>query len=233
MRVGIGELEGIAKLDLSGINFEDENGTALDLKPLYVMDALTDLWLEDTKNLDASDLDLLLDNLATIEGASTEGILHMAQVDFDAFNTGSGGLLAAWDAEPGHHVAFVSESLLGDLNLDGEVNGLDADPFVDVLLNGPYQLEADMNEDHVVNGLDVDSFVSVVLGRTQSVPEPSAFLLAILALACIGDLFSLAGGTRPGPVAPDQPGRSSRAPARSPALGCRSRPRQTGRRPSR
>ena len=36
---------------------------------------------------------------------------------------------------------------LGDVNLDGEVNGLDVDPFVDRLLNGPDQAEADMNQD--------------------------------------------------------------------------------------
>jgi hypothetical protein len=54
-------------------------------------------------------LDLLLDNLETIEGTDTEGILYMTQVDFDAFNTAGGGLLAAWDAEPGHHVQFVPE----------------------------------------------------------------------------------------------------------------------------
>ena len=37
-------------------------------------------------------------------------------------------------------------------------------PFVDVLLNGPYQAEADMNEDDEVNGLDVDPFVAAVVG---------------------------------------------------------------------
>jgi hypothetical protein len=54
--------------------------------------------------------------------------------------------------------------LLGDVNLDSVVNGLDVDAFVDVLVNGPFQAEADMNEDEVVNGLDVDPFVAAVLG---------------------------------------------------------------------
>lgn len=35
------------------------------------------------------------------------GILHMTQADYDAFNTAGGGLLATWDGEPGHHVAFA------------------------------------------------------------------------------------------------------------------------------
>ena len=48
------------------------------------------------------------------------------------------------------------EVLRGDVNGDGEVNGLDVDPFVDVLLNGPPSATADMNADGSVNGLDVD-----------------------------------------------------------------------------
>jgi hypothetical protein len=100
---GIGELNGITDLDLSGIDFADVN----DLKPLYVMDDLTDLWLVNTQNVDATALDVLLDNLATIEGADTEGILYMTQADYDAFNVAGGGLLADWNDEQGHHVQFV------------------------------------------------------------------------------------------------------------------------------
>ena len=69
---------------------------------------------------------------------------------------------------------------MGDVNLDGEVNGLDVDPFVEVLLSGPYQPEADMNSDQVVNGLDVDPFVAAVVGGTQQIPEPSTLLLCII-----------------------------------------------------
>jgi hypothetical protein len=101
--IGIGELDGITKMDVSGIDFVD----ITDLEPLYAMNDLTDLWLVNTTNLDATDLDELLDNLETIQGTDTEGILYMTEVDFNAFNTAGGGLLAAWNAEPGHHVAFV------------------------------------------------------------------------------------------------------------------------------
>jgi hypothetical protein len=81
----------------------------------------------------------------------------------------------------------IPDLLLGDVNLDGEVNGLDVDPFVDVLLNGLYQPEADMNEDEVVNGLDVDPFVAAVVGGgAQAVPEPSTLLLALVALGVAG-----------------------------------------------
>jgi hypothetical protein len=78
-------------------------------------------------------------------------------------------------------------TLLGDVNGDGVVNGLDVDPFVDVLLNGPYQAEADMNEDAVVNGLDVDPFVDAVVGAgSQAVPEPSTVLMLVIGLLAVG-----------------------------------------------
>ena len=57
--------------------------------------------------MDAAALDVLLDNLETIEGTDTEGVLYITQANFDAFNAAGGGLLAAWDAEPGHHIEFV------------------------------------------------------------------------------------------------------------------------------
>jgi hypothetical protein len=78
-------------------------------------------------------------------------------------------------------------AVLGDVNLDGEVNGLDVDPFVEVLLSGPYQPEADMNEDQLVNGLDVDPFVAAVVGSdTHQIPEPATLLLCIVALGAVG-----------------------------------------------
>jgi hypothetical protein len=96
---------------------------------------------------------------------------------------------AIWDDTNGGKVGQVhlfTVLTLGDTNLDGPVNGLDVDPFVEVLLSGPYQSEADMNDDQVVNGLDVDPFVSAVLGGTQPVPEPSTLLLGIVALGVVG-----------------------------------------------
>jgi hypothetical protein len=177
--VGIGDLNGITDMDLSGVDFVD----ITDLEPLYVMDDLIDLWLVDTLNLDATELDALLDNLETIEGTDTEGILYMTQADFDAFNTAGGGVLAAWNAEPGHHIAFLQA---GDVNHDADVNGLDVDPFVDVLLASRFDVAADMNGDGVVNGLDVEPFVAAVGGGTHQIPEPSTLLLVLVALGVIG-----------------------------------------------
>ena len=80
------------------------------------------------------------------------------------------------------------------MNDDGVVNGLDVDPFVDVLLNGTtdaaMQDRADVNDDSIVNGLDVDPFVALVVGGSvAAVPEPSSLVLLLLGLA---SLFGLA-----------------------------------------
>jgi hypothetical protein len=72
------------------------------------------------------------------------------------------------------------------VNHDAEVNGLDVDPFVDVLLASRFDVAADMNGDGAVNGLDVEPFVAAVVGGTQSVPEPSTLLLCIIALGVVG-----------------------------------------------
>jgi hypothetical protein len=75
---------------------------------------------------------------------------------------------------------------LGDVNLDGEVNGLDVDPFVGLVTSGTFQAEGDMNQDGVVNGLDVDPFVEAVVGGgAQAVPEPSTVILVLLGLLAL------------------------------------------------
>ncbi len=108
--VGIGGLPGVTELNLSGVDFI----AISDLAPLYAMDDLTDLWLVDVLNMDANQLDTLLDNLDIMQSPDTEGILYMLQADYDGFYTAGAGKLAIWDAEPGHHVQIVPEpSTLG------------------------------------------------------------------------------------------------------------------------
>ena len=55
--------------------------------------------------------------------------------------------------------------LLGDVNVDGLVNLLDVQPFVNLLNSGNFQAEADTNEDGVVDLLDVDAFVALLGGE--------------------------------------------------------------------
>ncbi len=73
------------------------------------MDSLTDLRLLDVANVDAVELDSLLDEMATMEGTATEGVLYLTRADYDALDTAGGGLLALWDDEAGHHVEIVPE----------------------------------------------------------------------------------------------------------------------------
>lgn len=102
---GLGDLPGITGLDLTGVDFSP----ITDLSPLYTMDGLTDIWLTDVKNLNANQLDTLLDNLAAMESTATEGVLYMTQADYDVLNTAGSGKLAFWDAEVGHHVQIIPE----------------------------------------------------------------------------------------------------------------------------
>ena len=55
----------------------------------------------------------------------------------------------------------VAPILLGDVNLDGMVNLLDVEPFVSVISNGDYQIEADIDQNGIVNLLDVGPFIEL------------------------------------------------------------------------
>jgi hypothetical protein len=89
----------------------------------------------------------------------------------------------------------LSVELLGDVNGDHAVNGMDVDPFVQSMLLGPHTINADMNQDGQVNGLDVDPFVAAVVGPgVAAVPEPSTLVLSVIALGVIGGRRKSAGG---------------------------------------
>jgi hypothetical protein len=85
------------------------------------------------------------------------------------------------------------------VNHDTEVNGSDVDEFTRVLLAGRFDVAADMNGDGAVNGLDVDPFVAAVVGgggaADQAVPEPSTWMMLVVALAVLGVRLTR-GGTR-------------------------------------
>ncbi|MEM9412217.1 MAG: hypothetical protein AAGA30_13970, partial [Planctomycetota bacterium] len=55
--------------------------------------------------------------------------------------------------------------LLGDVNRDGAINGLDIAPFVQLIVDGEFQLEADILPDDSVDLLDVGPFVDLLSGN--------------------------------------------------------------------
>ena len=159
---------------------------------------LLDSRLADLSNLNSAEMELPKQLWLTIERERRRQIISRLvelaenhfELDFDSIFQ---DCLTDEDAEwlfnnPGFAIGDDVDPpvLLGDVNLDEDVNGLDVDPFVDVLLNGPFQIEADMNKDGEVNGLDVDPFVAAVVGGgVAAVPEPSTLALA-LGLALLG-----------------------------------------------
>ena len=109
-----------------------------------------------------------------------------------AFTSGTAGLVFVEDedfasGEFRWATAASARIINGDVNFDGDVNGLDVDPFVAAVLGGSYDAPADMNGDGAVDGLDVDPFVAAVVGGgVAAVPEPSTLLLALVALGVVG-----------------------------------------------
>lgn len=55
--------------------------------------------------------------------------------------------------------------LKGDIDLNGEVNFLDINPFIAVLSGGGDQAEADCNCDGAVDFLDIQSFIDILAGQ--------------------------------------------------------------------
>ena len=87
------------------------------------------------------------------------------RVRFSVSDLGDGSVVEA--AVDGVEITLIEcdeDVLHGDVNLDGEVNLLDVDPFINVLSSGEYQAEADVNKDGVVNLLDVAAFIDVLGG---------------------------------------------------------------------
>ena len=87
------------------------------------------------------------------------------RVRFTASDLGDGSVVEAGvDGVSIDVLACAAEVLCGDVNLDGVVNLLDVAPFVDLISNGGFQLEADINGDGSVDLLDIGPFVEKLSG---------------------------------------------------------------------
>ncbi len=85
------------------------------------------------------------------------------RVRFTASDTGSPSIVEAGvDGVTIEVVDCMAGTLLGDVNLDGAVNLLDVAPFVDLISNSEFQLEADINMDGNVDLLDVGPFIDLL-----------------------------------------------------------------------
>ena len=183
-RTGVAELPSVTDLDLSGVSFSGFTSLSL----LYGLDDLVNLRLERCPGLNAYALDTLLDNLDTIEGTAVEGTLFMSKLDYEVLNTAGGGLLAAWNAEDGHHVC--GSEVPGDATCDGQVTAADAKIVADNWGHADLTwFEGDFNHDGKVNAADASimaaNWGNHNEGEGNVVPEPSvAFLL-------FGMLFTL------------------------------------------
>ena len=68
--------------------------------------------------------------------------------------TGSDGILV--------DEIYLERILLGDVNIDGVVDLLDVEAFVELVTLQEFQAEADVNEDGVVDLLDVAPFIEIL-----------------------------------------------------------------------
>lgn len=168
----------VAEGDPSPDGFEYDQPIALsgDANGNYV-------WIWETTNPDL-DRDTVLvyngDQLLLSEGDTimldydNDGVDEPAVIEFlnlEARNVAVGGgyvyLMVEID-EPGTTIflgnAFIRFPvfILGDINQDGEVNLLDVQPFVTLLTNNEFQIEADTNQDGEVNLLDISQFVDLL-----------------------------------------------------------------------
>ena len=61
-------------------------------------------------------------------------------------------------------VISAPDCLLGDVDLNGTVNFLDIQPFINILSNNGFQCEADIDESGTVTFLDIQPFIAILSG---------------------------------------------------------------------
>ena len=181
---GIAELEGIVKLDMSGVDFSGIS----DFSEMFTMDDLEILLLPDATNLDGTDVVAFLSELDSLKWLDVVGL-------WEGFDESTQDSLLAWDSIAGN---FLLASIPGDANYDGRVDGSDvtilASNWQLGIMEPPATWEmGDFNGDGRVDGSDV----TILAGNWQAgvssapitVPEPATLsLLMMLILAVLAVL---------------------------------------------
>ena len=143
------------------------------------------VWIWETTNPDI-DRDTVLiynsEHLLLSEGDTimvdydNDGVQEPAIIEFlnlDARNVAVGGgfvyLMVEIDQPDttfiGNAFIRIPVFVLGDINMDGNVDLLDVQPFVALISTGQFQIEADINKDGLVNLFDVAPFVDLLVGN--------------------------------------------------------------------
>lgn len=68
---------------------------------------------------------------------------------------------------PGQSINIIANPdvlILGDVDLNGEVDFLETPPIIAVILSGKFQAEVDVNPNGVVNFLDISPFIMILNG---------------------------------------------------------------------
>ena len=93
---------------------------------------------------------------------SSNGFTEWVVEDFNA--DGFDDLVAADFNSRRIQIILANGIRRGDVNLDGSVDLLDVDAFVNLLNSGEFQAEADVNCDEVLDVFDIDPFVQLLIG---------------------------------------------------------------------
>ena len=94
---------------------------------------------------------MITEPIQTLEGILADGSSF-------SFRESYGGPVFSPDAT----LTVTLSSILGDVNVDGEVNFLDISPFIALLSAGNFQEEADIDGNGVVNFLDIAPFIRLL-----------------------------------------------------------------------
>ena len=97
-----------------------------------------------------------------LEGASILRPNASAGGGWSDFDLTPSGLLVRDIIRDWNTCVEVPGVLLGDCNLDGEVNFLDISPFIVLLSGGTFLEQADCNQDGEVNFMDISAFINIL-----------------------------------------------------------------------